>query len=147
MIEATDNIKEQLTERAYEESHPFCYSDYKRVEANEDGEYKCPKCDSDDLMRELEGVGVEWGTDWIVEHLVREEGEEVDIAELYRDLLDEIYEPIKFGELEYTPSMVLESVDTVAFEMGCNEYADSELDEGRLIELNGSYYRMNGITE
>ncbi|HND05189.1 MAG TPA: hypothetical protein PL112_14460 [Candidatus Obscuribacter sp.] len=147
MIEATDSIKEQLTERAYDESHAFCYSDYRRVEANEDGEYRCPKCGSDDLMRELEGVGVEWGTDWIIEHLVREEGEEVDIAELYRDLLDEIYDPIKFGELEYSPSMVLESVDRVAFEMGCDEYADSELDDGRLIELNGSYYRMNGITE
>lgn len=147
MIEATDSIKEQLRERAYEESHAFCYSDYRRVEANEDGEYRCAKCGSDDLMRELEGVGVEWGTDWIVEHLVREEGEEVDIAELYRDLLDEIYDPIKFGELEYSPSMVLESVDRVAFEMGCDEYADSELDDGRLIELNGSYYRMNGITE
>ena len=147
MIEATDSIKEQLTEGAYDESHAFCYSDYRRVEANEDGEYRCPKCGSDDLMRELEGVGVEWGTDWIIEHLVREEGEEVDIAELYRDLLDEIYDPIKFGELEYSPSMVLESVDRVAFEMGCDEYADSELDDGRLIELNGSYYRMNGITE
>lgn len=147
MIEATDSIKEQLTERAYDESHAFGYSDYRRVEANEDGEYRCPKCGSDDLMRELEGVGVEWGTDWIIEHLVREEGEEVDIAELYRDLLDEIYDPIKFGELEYSPSMVLESVDRVAFEMGCDEYADSELDDGRLIELNGSYYRMNGITE
>ncbi len=147
MIEATDSIKEQLTERAYDESHAFCYSDYRRVEANEDGEYRCPKCGSDDLMRELEGVGVEWGTDWIIEHLVREEGEEVDIAELYRDLLDEIYDPIKFGELEYSPSMVLESVDRVAFEMGCDEYADSELDDGRLIELNGSYYRTNGITE
>lgn len=48
-------------------------------------------------MRELEGIGVEWGTDWIVDHLVREEGEEVDIAKLYR--VDETYEPIKFGEL------------------------------------------------
>jgi hypothetical protein len=147
MITATESIKEQLTERAYEESHPFCYSDYLRVEANEDGDYRCPKCGSDDLMRELEGVGVEWGTDWIVEHLVEEEGEEVDTAEFYRDLLDEIYEAIKFGELEYSPSMVLETVDRVAFEMGCDEYADSEVEEGRLIELNGRYYQMSGITD
>lgn len=147
MIEATDTIKEQLTERAYEESHPFCYSDYLRVEANKEGEYRCPKCGSDDLMRELDGVGVEWGTDWIVEHLVRDDGEEVDMAELYRDLLDEIYEPVRFGELEYSPSTVLEAVDSVAFRMGCNEYADGEVQDGRLIELNGSYYRMDGITE
>jgi hypothetical protein len=31
------------------------------------------------------------------------EGEQVNIEELYRDLLDEVYEPIKFGELEYSP--------------------------------------------
>lgn len=118
-----------------------------RVEANEDGEYRCPKCAGDDLMRELEGVGVEWGTDWIVEHLVRAEGEEVDTEELYRDLLDEIYEPVTFGELEYCPSQVLESVDPVAFRIGCNEYADSGVQDGWLIELDGNYYRMDGITE
>lgn len=147
MIEATDEIKEALTERAYEKSHPFCYNDYMRVEADKGGEYRCPKCGSDDLMRELEGVGVEWGTDWIVEHLVSIEGEEVDTEELYRDLLDEIYEPIKFGDLEYSPSLVLESVDQVAFSMGCDDNADNEVQEGRLIELDGSYYRMSNITD
>jgi hypothetical protein len=147
MIEATDEIKEVLKERAYEVSHPFCYGDYIRVEANENGEYFCPKCGSDDLMREVEGIGVEWGTDWIVDHLVAAEGEVVDISESYRDLLDEIYEPVKFGDLEYSPSTVLEAVDSVAFNIGCNEYADSEIQDGRLIELNGSYYRMNGITD
>ncbi len=147
MIEATDTIKDALKEKAEEVSRPFCYSDYMEVKANEDGEYFCPKCGSDDLMRELDGVGVEFGTDWIIEHLVKEEGEAVDVAELYRDLLDEIYEPVKFGELEYSPSTVLESVDTVAFEMGVSEYADSEVQDGRLIELAGVYYRMDGITE
>lgn len=102
-----------------------------RVEANKEGEYRCPKCGSDDLMRELEGVGVEWGTDWIVDHLVQEDGELVDISELYSDLLDEIYEPVKFGELEYCPSTVLEAVDPVVFRLGCNEYADSEVQDGR----------------
>lgn len=147
MIEATDEIKEALTERAYEVSHPFCYSDYMRVAADKDGEYRCPKCGSDDLMRELEGVGVEWGTDWIVEHLVSTEGKEVDTEELYRELLDEIYEPVKFGNLEYSPSHVLELVDQVAFSMGCDDNADNEVQDGRLIGLNGNYYRMSGITD
>ncbi len=147
MIEATDTIKEALQEKAYEVSRPFCYTDYMVVKANEDGEYFCPKCGSDDLMRELDGVGVEWGYDWIIEHLVKDEGEAVDVAELYRDLLDEIYEPVKFGELEYSPSTVLESVDPVAFGMGAGEHADNEVEDGRLIELAGVYYRMDGITE
>lgn len=49
------------------------------VEENEDGEFRCPKCGSDDLMREVEGVGVEWGYDWIIDHIVETEGEKVDI--------------------------------------------------------------------
>jgi hypothetical protein len=147
MLEATENIKEALKERAYEISRPFCYSDYVTVEADDEGNYRCPKCGSDDLMREVEGVGVEWGTDWIMDHIVETEGETVDIEELYRDLLDEIYEPIKFGELEYSPAMVLESVDPTAFRMGANEYADSEIEDGRLIYCDGSYYRLDGITD
>jgi hypothetical protein len=147
MIEATEAIKEALRVRAEEASSPFCYSDYITVKANADGEFFCPKCGSDDLMRSVEGVGVEWGFDWVVEHLIREEGEAVDINELYSDLLDETNEPVRFGELEYLPSTVLEAVDPVAFEMGASDYADSEVEDGRLICLNGKYYRLEGVTD
>jgi hypothetical protein len=146
-ITATPTVLERLRERAEEISHPFCYGDYIKVEANEDGNYRCPKCGSDDLMRELDGVGCEYGTDWIMEHLVRTEGEEVDIDELYREVLDELYPPIQFGDLEYSPSTVLEAVDPVAFNMGVQENADSEIQDAWLIELDGKCYRMNGITD
>jgi hypothetical protein len=101
MINATENIKKALEERAHEESRPFCYGDYITVPIDEDGQAFCPKCASDDLMREVPGVGVEYDYDWVIEHIVETEGENVDIKEMYADLLDEIYEPIKFGELEY----------------------------------------------
>lgn len=145
MLEASEKIKEALKEKAHDLSRPFCYSDYMTVEENEDGEFICPKCDSDDLMREVEGVGVEWGYDWVIDHLVETEGEKVDIEELFRELLDEIYEPIKFGELEYCPSQVLEAVDSTAFRMGCNENADSLVEDGQLVCLNGNYYRIDDL--
>lgn len=145
MLEATETIKEALKERAHDLSRPFCYSDYITVEENEEGDYICPKCGSDDLMREVEGVGVEWGYDWVIDHIVETEGEKVDIEELYRDLLDEIYEPIKFGELEYSPSHVLESVDPTAFRIGCNDYADSLMEDGALVCLKGTYYRVDDL--
>lgn len=145
MLEASDKIKEALKERAHDISRPFCYSDYITVEADKDGDYRCPRCGSDDLMREVEGVGVEWGYDWIIDHIVETEGEKVDIEELYRDLLDEIYEPIKFGELEYCPSQVLEAVDETAFRMGCNDNADSLVEDGQLVCLNGNYFRIEHL--
>ena len=145
MLEASEKTKEALKEKAHDLSRPFYYSDYMTVEENEDGEFRCPKCGSDDLMREVEGVGVEWGYDWVIDHLVETEGEKVDIEELYRDLLDEIYEPIKFGELEYCPSQVLEAVDPTAFRMGCNDNADSLMEDDQLVCLNGNYYRVDSL--
>jgi hypothetical protein len=145
MLEASEKTKEALKEKAHDISRPFCYSDYMTVEENEDGEFRCPKCGSDDLMREVEGVGVEYGYDWIVDHLVETEGEKVDIEELFRELLDEIHEPIKFGELEYCPSQVLEVVDPTAFRMGCNDNADSLMEDDQLVYLNGNYYRVDNL--
>jgi len=37
---------------------------------------------------------------------------------------------------------VLETVDPIAFDMGANECADTMLEDGQLIELNGDYYRL-----
>ena len=82
-----------------------------------------------------------------MEHLVRTEGEEVDIDELYREVQDEAYPSIQFGDLEYSPSTVLEAVDPVAFQIGVQENADSEIQDAWLIELDGKCYRMEGITD
>jgi hypothetical protein len=147
MINATDEIKEVLKERAHDESRPFCYSDYITVKVDDQGNAFCPKCGSDDLMREVDGVGVEFSYEWIMEHIVETEGERVDVEELYRDLLDECYPEVKFGELTYSPALVLESVDPTAFRIGASEYADSMIEEGLLIESNGNYYRLDGVTE
>jgi hypothetical protein len=68
MLEANEEIKEGLKERT--------------VEPGEDGKARCPHCGSDDLMRELPDVGVEWGYEWIMEYLVREEGEAIDLEEI-----------------------------------------------------------------
>jgi hypothetical protein len=45
--------------------------------------------------------------------------------EEYDDLLDDIYEVIKFGTLEYPPSQVLKAVDPVAYRLGMIDYEDS----------------------
>jgi hypothetical protein len=147
MVNATRAIIEHLNELAHEQSRPFCYSDYTTVEPDSNGNAFCPSCGSDDLMREVPEVGVEFGYDWIVEHIVSTKGELVDVEELFRDMLDEIYQPVRFGELEYSPAHVLECIDQVAFNMGVNEYADSLVVDGNLIDVNGAYYRLDGVTD
>ncbi len=51
-----EEIKNKLTELAFERTTPFCYSCYELCPSG-----RCNNCGSDDLMRHLEGVGVEYG--------------------------------------------------------------------------------------
>lgn len=143
MLEATEEIKDKLRDKAHEISRPFCYSDYITVAINENGTAFCPKCGSDDLMRELEGVGVEYGYDWIMEHIIKEEGTAIDTDEMYDDLLDECYEPFKIGELEYSPSDVLKNVDPIAYRTGKHDYLDGLVQDGQLVCLDGTYYQLD----
>lgn len=143
MLEATEEIKDKLREQAHEMSRPFCYMDYITVPLDEDDNAVCPKCGTDDLMRELEGVGVEYGYDWIMEHIVKEEGTAIDGDEMYDDLLDECYEPFKLGDLEYSPSQVLRDVDPTAYRIGKQDYLDSLVEDGQLVCLDGTYYQLD----
>lgn len=49
-------IQEKLEQLAYERTTPFCYGCYIDAPTG-----VSPECHSDDLMRNLAGVGVEWG--------------------------------------------------------------------------------------
>lgn len=51
---------------------------------------------------------------------------ERELHERYNDMLNDCYEPIRFGELSYTPADVLESVDKTAWREGFNNWLDSE---------------------
>ena len=54
--------------------------------------------------------------DYIVENMTEE---------YYDEMLDECYPPVKFGDLEYQPSIALYRLDEVAYRCGMNDYYDS----------------------
>lgn len=86
-------------------------------------------------------------TDLLMEHLVIAEGEEVDIDALYREVLNERYAPVVFGEIEYSPAEVLEAVDLERFRDGVQLNAESEIRDCWLIALDGKCYRLEGVTD
>lgn len=45
--------------------------------------------------------------------------------ELYDDMLDECYEPVKICGYDYMPSVALRRVDETAYRCGYNDYCDS----------------------
>jgi len=136
----TDELKEKFQVLAIERTSPFCYGCYKVVGNVGDDSGLCTGCGSDDLMRHLDGVGVEYGSEWVIEHLIDDELESINQDDIYDDMLDDCYEAVKIGTLEYSVSHVLKCVDEVAYDMGKHEYFDSLVEDGVYIELNGEYY-------
>jgi len=132
-----EDLQEKLTALAFDVTDNFCYGCYKVVEGDH-----CPQCYSDDFMRHLGGVGVEYGTDWVVEHLIKEHCSPVDAEAEFEELLDEIYEPVQMGSFEWSPSYVLKELDPVAFRCGVS---DMLADDEQFIEVGGEHYRVCDI--
>lgn len=63
----------------------------------------------------------------------KESGEPVtqsEAQEMFNEMLDECYEEIRFGEMSYLPSDVLESTDPIAHRCGVNDYIDALCQDG-----------------
>lgn len=133
----TEDLRIRLSVLAFDLTDNFCYSCYRVVKDDH-----CPVCGSDDFMRHLTGVGVEYGTDWVIEHLIQEYCEPVDSEEEFEELLDQTCETVKIGSLEYEPGYVLRNIDPVSFRCGV---ADMLADSDQYAEIGGEYYRISDI--
>lgn len=130
-------LRDRLKAIAYAKSYPFCYGCYARATKG-----KCAKCHSDDLMRELPGVGVEYGTDWVIESLIRSELTPIDTGEAFEQSLEGCYpETTKVGFMELDTITVMKEMDPICFRMAESEYIDSLLEDEQVITFdNGSTY-------
>ena len=57
-----------------------------------------------------------------------------DVRDMYRDVLNYCYEPVKIGYGKWGAGEVLEEVDPTAFRRGASEYWDSLLTDGEYVE-------------
>ena len=133
-------IHARLEQAAYAATDNFCYGCYKVIK-----EDHCPTCGSDDFMRHLSGVGVEYGTDWVIRHLLQTHCTPVDGDEMFEELLDECYPEVKIGNMTFSPSQVVKELDPIAFDIGAKENLDSLAEDGSLYEFDGDYYRLDDI--
>ena len=135
-------IHGRLQEAAYKITDNFCYCCYKVIEGE-----RCTECGTDDFMRHLEGVGVEYGTEWVIEHLFETRLTPVDGEEMFEELLDECYPEVQVGCCTFSPSQVMRELDPIAFNIGVGENLDGMAQDGQLYEYGGNYYDMNDLTE
>jgi len=70
-------IQQKLEKLALDRTTPFCYGCYVKAPKG-----VCPECHSDDLCRHMDGIGCDWGTDWVIKHILEEELQEIHLGTL-----------------------------------------------------------------
>ena len=132
----SDDLKNKLQALAFDVTDNFCYGCYKVVKGDH-----CPSCGSDDFMRYLDGVGVEYGTNWVIEHLIKEHCESIDAEEQFEEVLNECFESVKVGSCQWDAGYVMKELDPIAFRCGVSDY----LADDQFIEIDGEYYGESDI--
>jgi hypothetical protein len=130
-------IQTRLEALAWKRSIPFCYGCYHSAPSG-----RCESCMSDDLMRLVQGVGCEYGIEWVVEHLVKENVTPVDLEEAFADSVSGCYpETVTIGWIECDTVTAIKELDPVSWDLAKSEWADSEEKDGQLATFdNGCTY-------
>lgn len=137
-------MKHDLNELAFKASYPFCYSCYQRAETG-----RCKKCGSDDLMRELPGVGVEYGIDWIINHFA-ESCEAIDLEEYTENLLNDVYsEDVVICGMNFGGhGTMLKMLDPVAFRCSVADLSSDFIDSDDYHETkNGDFINVSDLVD
>lgn len=66
---------------------------------------------------------------------------DIDLKEMYDDMLDDCYQPITICGLEYSPSIALYRVDETAYRCGLNDFIDGLVSDEILVEGDDGFYR------
>lgn len=141
----TSKISADLLRVAERHSKPFCYNCYEPAPTG-----RCDRCGSDDLMRLVPGVGVEWGLDWVAEHLVSDRLSPVDVDAAFEEFVAECYpDPIKIGWIESDAVSAIKALDPVSWSLAQSEWVDNEVSDDVLVTFdNGStYYRASEVEQ
>lgn len=130
-------IQENLEKLAYKRSRPFCYQCYEVAPSG-----TCSHCMSDDLMRELKGVGVEYGTEWVIQHILETELTAIDMEAAFEDFVRQCYpEEVTVGWMTLDTVDVMKSQDPIGWRCALVEHESQEESEGHILSFdNGSTY-------
>jgi len=133
-------LYEQLEQITHKRTIPFCYLCYIDAPTG-----RCARCGTDDLMHHLPGVGVEYGYEWVIKHLLGQEVDNIseeEQEEFFKDFIDSCYnEEVQVAFLTVNTGWAVQRLDPIAFEIGMNEY----FMEDAHVEIEGKLYCVTTI--
>ena len=128
-----NEIFEQLNELAFKRSIPFCYSCYKEAPTG-----CCEVCGSDDLMRLVPGVGCEYGTDWVIKHILETELTAVDLEEEFEESIRQCYpEETQVGWMTFDTVKLMKENDPLGWRCALADYESQVNDDEAFITIDG----------
>jgi len=138
---------EEITEIAFQKSKPYCYQCSIIV-----NQKYCPSCNTDDLMRLVEGVGNEYGVEWIIEHLINTNLKPVDMETEFHELLEELYpEPPNLcgAWVGQSQADILKDYDPAQYRQMLLNEIDNREQDGVIftIDNGGKYYSSTDLIE
>lgn len=136
-------IEQKLEQLVFDRTTPFCYSCYKDAPTG-----TCESCLSDDLMRCLPGVGVEYGTNWVIKHILQEDLTPVNLEEAFEESVRECYEEqTTVGWMTLDTVSIMKEMDSVSWGCAQSEWESQEAEEGTIISFDGgsTYYYATDI--
>ena len=138
-------LQECLKKIAFAKTIPYCYGCGIEARAN-----RCPTCFSDDLMRLLPETGCDWGIDWVIRDLVRENLVPFSTETAFEESIRQCYpETVRVGWLELDTVDTIKQADAVSWQLALSGWFDAEESEGNITSFDGgsSYYLVSDIEE
>ncbi len=95
-------------------------------------------------MRLLPGHGCEYGLDWAITAILREELTPVDTEEAFEECVRFCYqEEVRVGWMSFDAVSVMIEMDPVSWGIAKGEWVDLEVEEGNFVECGGEYYGVD----
>jgi hypothetical protein len=122
---------------ALDRTTPFCYGCNIKAPTG-----TCSICHSDDLMRHLEGIGVEYGTNWVIKYIIETEFTPVMIDQVFEESIRSDYpETTQVGWMTFDTIDLMKSNDPVSWKIARDEYIEELENDEQIITLdNGENY-------
>jgi hypothetical protein len=93
-------------------------------------------------MRLIEGVGVEWGINWVISHLIEMNLPPVDLDEMFEAHISGCYpETVSVGWMEFDTITTMKNSDPISWDIAKDEWINAEVEEGLAFTIdNGCVY-------
>lgn len=139
-----EELMSELEAIAFKKTEPFCYGCYVICPTG-----ICSKCGSDDLMRHMKGVGVEWGTEWVVKELLTSIDTFNGECE-FDEYLEAAYgDEAKVGWLTIGLLRIIKNLCECDYQLAFNDWLSDEERDREIVSFNNgsTYYKVTKIKE